>query len=926
MGKSIYQLSSLDEYQAGDLLAVFDNSNFDSRKGSISLLQEYMQNNLSFGTIADLNIRLITEFTNNDFVNAVAEIGSTDTLLLVNEDATCTQTTTVPSNITVEVRNGKGITVSASRTLTFNGGFYAGRHSIFTLESGASVVFGDGSTCILFPEWWGAVSDDSTDCATAIQQTVNAATGKMILFGCGTYRVDVSSSPITLYSNMRISGRGRELTTIKVSNSIGNFERIFYSASAVTDLEVDNITFDGNISGNGGTVAVASGQRQRMFDFEAADNMRFHDNIFNYGGVHVLYLTNPIGKNLLVYDNEFYFEQSGASAYDNTAVYLSVDGMRISNNYFYYGNTDGFAVSAWEFHRSTGSATNNVVDGYNTMCSIVGEASGAVPIQHSYTVTGNTCYNAKQAIQLWALTGRKLQNVTISGNSLSFNQKTRDADRAEGIKFIISGATGDHENITISGNVIHFEEEDSGGRSPVGFSAVNHAGITVTPGGTVTGLNIIGNAIYNAPIKGIDVGSASTPSVKDIKIAENVIINSGANDHASWRAFCRAISITYNVENCIISDNMIADEFSTMRGYYSWYIDDVGGVGTLTNIRVLNNDVSALQGAYREGIISGVTDDEVYEKDWRIFYTEDDPPTSGSYDQGDIIICRAFSSGSPTMFKCHSSGSFGSLVGITVDGNFVALSEIDVNDSSDISFGDWVYFNSDTSTSRKVIGIIGNTLKLSASVTLTSGWSVDFYEPSTFLVPYGPGWSGKTEFYTGSVTLGNECLAYVSSSCTITLPAASTTLTGKTATIVNNVSGHGNVTISGISGVLGGSRVLYQRYSCASFACNGSAWHPIAEVRENVPFVNFSPNDTTPSVAYYENYKTSNTGATSVSQFDDGRPGQRIVVVINDANTTIDFTGSFLKGNNGADWSPSSGDHMTCVFDGTYWYCDVSNN
>lgn len=60
--------------------------------------------------------------------------------------------------------------------------------------------------------------------------------------------------------------------------------------------------------------------------------------------------------------------------------------------------------------------------------------------------------------------------------------------------------------------------------------------------------------------------------------------------------------------------------------------------------------------------------------------------------------------------------------------------------------------------------------------------------------------------------------------------------------------------------------------------------------------------------------------------FDDGVNGQDIRVVFGDNNTEIDFTGTNLKGNGGVDWSPSSGDHMTCVFDGSSWYCDCHDN
>ena len=96
---------------------------------------------------------------------------------------------------------------------------------------------------------------------------------------------------------------------------------------------------------------------------------------------------------------------------------------------------------------------------------------------------------------------------------------------------------------------------------------------------------------------------------------------------------------------------------------------------------------------------------------------------------------------------------------------------------------------------------------------------------------------------------------------------------------------------------------------------------PLAEITET-----FTDQDATPSVltsAQNKLFKTGNTVATTITDFDDGYVGQEIWVVIGDSNTTIDFTSSGLKGNGGADWSPSSGDHMSCVYDGTDWYCSI---
>lgn len=84
--------------------------------------------------------------------------------------------------------------------------------------------------------------------------------------------------------------------------------------------------------------------------------------------------------------------------------------------------------------------------------------------------------------------------------------------------------------------------------------------------------------------------------------------------------------------------------------------------------------------------------------------------------------------------------------------------------------------------------------------------------------------------------------------------------------------------------------------------------------------------DATPAVPYYEMYKTANTSPTTITNFDTVSLTKKIWVMFGDSNTTIDFTASSLLGNAGVDWTPSQGDHMTCVWDGASWYCDISDN
>lgn len=90
----------------------------------------------------------------------------------------------------------------------------------------------------------------------------------------------------------------------------------------------------------------------------------------------------------------------------------------------------------------------------------------------------------------------------------------------------------------------------------------------------------------------------------------------------------------------------------------------------------------------------------------------------------------------------------------------------------------------------------------------------------------------------------------------------------------------------------------------------------------------FAANDATPSVASRASvYITANSSATTITDFDNGVDGQFFFLVVNDANTTLDFTSSGLLGNAGANKVCASGDSAWCVYDETtdQWHVIVTD-
>lgn len=73
---SIYNLTEIDSLQAGDNIKVFDLTNGNDRKTSISALQSYMQSNLNF---TDSNLNFTTQYSapsTGETVTVTPAIGS----------------------------------------------------------------------------------------------------------------------------------------------------------------------------------------------------------------------------------------------------------------------------------------------------------------------------------------------------------------------------------------------------------------------------------------------------------------------------------------------------------------------------------------------------------------------------------------------------------------------------------------------------------------------------------------------------------------------------------------------------------------------------------------------------------------------------------------------------------------------------------
>ncbi|MDD3926087.1 MAG: glycosyl hydrolase family 28-related protein [bacterium] len=137
-----------------------------------------------------------------DFAAAISGIGSNVRTLLIPVSTIISSNVTVPANVTL-LFWGEGRLNITTGTVTINGPVQAPTKQIFNCTAPGKVSFSGnkGKLERVYPQWWGARGDGSTDDTAAIQDAVNAAAtmngnnGGLVFFLTGRYK---TSKPIVL--------------------------------------------------------------------------------------------------------------------------------------------------------------------------------------------------------------------------------------------------------------------------------------------------------------------------------------------------------------------------------------------------------------------------------------------------------------------------------------------------------------------------------------------------------------------------------------------------------------------------------------------------------------------------------------------------------------------------------------------------------
>ena len=191
----------------------------------------------------------------NQLSSVLTWVENEEVTIIVNEDSNVQASVATTANENLKILPGGKLSLPAGVTLTtvgsvnavpnafnlnatanlaINGPFNAGLYQVF---SGAGLVdFGDGAITVIYPEWWGAIADDSTECATAFNSMIacinaHGTTGMAVSLSDGSYVVSTALTTIASEYGITFRGQGRIHTIFTFAPTI-NDQKLFTFGTA----------------------------------------------------------------------------------------------------------------------------------------------------------------------------------------------------------------------------------------------------------------------------------------------------------------------------------------------------------------------------------------------------------------------------------------------------------------------------------------------------------------------------------------------------------------------------------------------------------------------------------------------------------------------------------------------------------------------
>ena len=462
-------------------------------------------------------------YTDATLSEAITQIGSRNVAIVFSPGTwTISNNVTIPSNINVIIPNGASIQPATTKTLTINGGISAGFYQIF--GGAGSIVLGQSAAYQVYPHWWGAKGDGTTDDTTPIQSASNSlTTGGNMFFPTSTYLI---TAEITIgYNNIVWTGVGKASKILCNTGSTDNGVNIV-SALSKSGVVIEKLYFQN--SGYGDTTP-ASGTFTTMgcgVIFKNCTDSIVRDCYFYKCGGH--------GQGVTA----IYFSSSKRCTAQGNTITECLNGVNSDN---WYRNVDSAARSVMNniigntIYTTYGQPIIVDINGGDTFGEEVGD-----------NIVGNILYNNKYGI------GVVGQKVNITGNHIDMNNYSYGGVGWDGIY-----VTGNF--INISNNII-----TNAYRSGIMIYANNSNGAAVAgyPIGGLAARDIVvtGNTIkWDTGIGSGDAGGSQGIRVKNGNTT-SAVARITITDNQIYQARNYGILLdgtTQSLGDCIVKNNRV---------------------------------------------------------------------------------------------------------------------------------------------------------------------------------------------------------------------------------------------------------------------------------------------------------------------------------------------------------------------------------
>ncbi len=597
---------------------------------------------------------------------------------------------TIPSNVSL---TGKGrFNILSGKTLTFASGsrFDGGRQRRFT--GAGSVKFQEGSVDAVYPEWWGAVADSSTESVTAIEAAIASGVKRnRISFAPGVYKIN---DHIDLVSNIDLIGNntcivssdtndyvfkgGPLLKNIKISGFTLRYQPRNTvrqpNTSAIIMHEVDSLEITHN------RILFAPGMGMQLASVKNAKISFNHVENTLGDGIHI---TNGLNSNT---GRTMYSENVIIT--DNTVRNAGDDKIAVSG----YKRQAGFLASLYgtwtasqEINRRIVIA-NNIVEGGNSNynargISVIGARDVVVDGNTVRGFTGGKMTSGINVDRISNLDGFRNQNVVVSNNVIVDGQYTSFVDNFGGIKL------GSVDSVIVVGNYISWTPYTFGIRirsDTVGTTPAH--GFTNGCRGAIIANNIIQNArvgisllatnsttmwnkeitIQNNYISNSQRGAIVADSVEGISVIGNRIENVNTSGTASQRA----IDLNRVDKDVIIKDNILRSTTSVE------YAISVSRPKSTADIREIGNVFNIATTTAKNNInFAGKIAAKYFSQDSIRMHFRAGAPDSGTWAKGDITFNRNPDDGENFAWICTVAGTPGTWTPVGAKINGIGVSD-----------------------------------------------------------------------------------------------------------------------------------------------------------------------------------------------------------------------------------------------------------